>query len=100
MEIEKELIDSSGKNLINIIFYYEYEGQNLTNNADFEKFKKTMNNKYWDNAKIFKCKDDKILFYNDCSKYPYYEGKCPKCHRNICYFCCHYNKYSPNDCCL
>ena len=81
------------------IFKLDYENQNLKSNASYEKFKNEIKKKYGNDAKLFRCNIDKIIFYYDCSKYPYYTAKCPKCQKFICYFCSFGRKYCEENCC-
>ena len=95
MENEKDnyLIDKEipKKNEIDIdIFIPEYDGQKLNNNKYFLNWKKLMLTEYGQNAKIFKCIKDNILYctsFNECITYPIYQSKCPKCKNNICFYC-------------
>ena len=98
MEIEKNLINNSEETILNI-FHYDFEGQKIENNVEFKKYKNAMIGKIGINAKLFKCKDDKILFYYDCSQHKSYEVQCPKCKKYICYFCSNYNRSVNSTCC-
>ena len=98
MEIEKNLINND-EEIISNIFHYEFEGQKIENNVEFRKYKNAMLAKIGKNAKLFKCKDDKILFYYNYSEYKSYEIKCPKCKKYICYFCSNYNMSYNRICC-
>ena len=82
------------------IFKLDYENQNLKSNSNYEKFKNNIKKKYGNDAKLFRCKLDKIIFYYDCSKYPYYTAKCPKCQKFMCYFCSYGRKYTEEYCCI
>ena len=57
-------------------------------------------NKYGNDAKLFKCNRDKIIFYHNHSKYPFYTAKCPKCEKYICYFCSFGRQYYGESCCI
>ena len=98
MEIEKNLLNNSEEITMNI-FHYDFDGQNIDNNVEFRKYKNAMLGKIGKNAKLFKCKDDKILFYCDFSVYKNYEVQCPKCRQYICYFCSNYNSLVSGTCC-
>ena len=98
MEIDKENLIDLSKDLD--VFEYNYEGQILTNNPEFDKFTQKMKNKIGNNAKLFKCKKDKVYFYHDYSIFPYYDARCPICNKSICYFCSNNNEYHFDDCCL
>ena len=82
------------------IFKLDYGSQNYENNSEFKKFQNSMHNKYGKKIKLFKCIKDKILFYHDCSNYPFYEAKCPCCSKSICYFCSCSNSYPQQNCCI
>ena len=82
------------------IFKLDYEAQNYENNSEFKKFQNSIYNKYGTKQKLFKCIKDKILFYYDCSNYPFYEAKCPCCSKSICYFCSSSYTYPQQNCCL
>ena len=88
------------------IFIPEYKGQNLKNNISFLNWKKLMLIQYGENAKIFKCIKDNILYctsFNTCISYPIYQSKCPKCKNNICFYCSrNINDYfnETGTCCL
>jgi len=46
--------------------------------------------KYGQDAKLFHCQKDDILYYvsnKECMDYPYYCTRCPKCHYFVCYYC-------------
>lgn len=76
-----------------LIFIPEYEGQNVSFNNDFLKWKKSMLNIYGENAALFKCLKDNILYYtsyDECKSYPVYQSKCPKCKNKICFYCSRY----------
>ena len=67
----------------------DYKGQSI-NSEEFKKWKKDMLEKYGKDAKLFKCKDDNILFYitnKECKSIPKYKYDCPFCKKSICYFC-------------
>ena len=74
------------------IYNLDYAGQNLDNNKGFENWKKTILNKFGNDVKLFRCNEDKILFYTKYEQYISYPGyfvKCPICKKYICYFCCY-----------
>ena len=74
-----------------IYFKLEYHGQKINDkNIEFLKWKKSMLKIYGENAKLFKCLKDDILFYStikDCKSYPFYRHTCPKCKEHICFYC-------------
>ena len=85
-EMEDKKINLAGK-MNDITFELDYEGQNLNNNENFINWKKMVLNKLDNNAKLFKCKNHKILFFVTNNEYKKeYLIKCPKGH-HICYFC-------------
>ena len=85
-EMEDKKITLTGK-MNDIIFELDYEGQNLNNNENFINWKKEVLNKLDNNAKLFKCKKHKILFFVTNNEYKKdYLIICPKGHY-ICYFC-------------
>ena len=90
-KINKELYDEEYDSSNDSYYKPEFEGQTLNdNNVEFFKWKESMLLKYGKNAKLFKCLIDDIYFYTsdeDCKKYPIYQAECPKCLRNICFFC-------------
>lgn len=95
--------DRASSNLLEIkiknIFKFkqEYKGQHLNNNSEFLKWKKEMETKYGNNAKLFKCLIDDIYFYTsykDYNTFPFYQSICPLCQTPTCYFC---NKYGGKD---
>ena len=100
MEIDKGNLIEISKEANPNVFEYNYEGQILTNNPEFDKFTQKMKKKIGNNAKLFKCKKDKVYFYHDYSIFPYYTAKCPICNKSICYFCLNYNEYNYDECCL
>lgn len=100
MEVDKENLIGLSKETNLDVFKYNYEGQILTNNQDFDKFTQNMKNKIGINAKLFNCKKDKVYFYHDYSIFPYYEARCPICNKSICYFCLNTNEYYFDECCL
>ena len=82
--------EEDNQNLLLNTFKKEYDNQNLTHNITFLKWEQSMKNKYGGNAILFKCKKDDIYFYvsySECIKHPVYKSNCPKCHKNICYYC-------------
>ena len=86
-------------------FEIEFLGQNLNKNESFIQWQTEMKKIYGNDAKLFKCKEDKILYYgkfSDCKKIPIFKIKCPICKRSNCYFCSkHIDDYLDNGkCCL
>ena len=99
------VFDNNESSLKDEIFKLDYLEQNLDNNIEFQKWKELMINKYGKNSKIFKCSEDKILFFvknEDCKRYPFYKCICPICKHPVCYFCYRYSKELEGNgtCCL
>ena len=72
------------------IFQIDYEGQNLIKSEAFIKWQVEMKKRYGNDAKLFKCNNDKIYYYGsiqDCRTIPLYKVKCPICKYTICYYC-------------
>ena len=86
-------------------FKAEYETQDIKNNIKFQKWQKLMFSKYGEDAKLFKCRKNKIFFYasnEEYNTYPLFKSECPICKKNICFFC-HRNgldHYGNGTCCL
>ena len=99
MEINSDLLGNSEYSSLDV-FILDYGDQYFRNNIEFQKFEISMKKKYGNNAKLFKCKKDKILFYDNSPNFPFYESKCPKCKKSICYFCSSINSISQEKCCL
>lgn len=103
-QIDKINIFTEIERDINDCFKMDYANQMLNNNVEFIKWKNSMKKKYGNDAKMFKCSKDNLLFYNsynDC-KNNFYRINCPLCKRKICYFCSRFNgnlKFIGN-CCL
>ena len=96
-------IDNNEQNLKSC-YKLDYEGQPL-NNAEFIKWKKDMLEKYGKDAKLFKCKEENILFYitnEECKSNPAYKYNCPSCKKSICYFCSRSTKIEDDNgkCCI
>ena len=94
MENESDLIDTNLNETIQIndnkIFKFDYENQQFESNLNYIKWKDSNIKEYGNNAKLFKCKKCKILFYSkyeDIIKKPYYLAPCLICKQYICYFC-------------
>ena len=86
-------------------FELEYFGQNLNKNESFIQWQNEMKKIYGNDAKLFKCKRDKIFYYarfSDCKVLPLYKIKCPICNLSNCYFCSkHIDDYADHGkCCL
>jgi len=90
--MEVDVSENFGEQILDT-FKEEYEGQNLSINDEFQKFKQSMLEKYGNKAKLFKCKEDKSYFY---SEYHNYKVQCPLCKKTRCYFC----QSSRKDCCI
>ena len=110
MENERDssnLINFDKKSIDEIfIFNPDYQGQNLNNNANFLNWKESMLKIYGNNAKLFNCLKDNILYFSsdeECKSYPVYQSNCPKCNNKICFYCSRYmpDYYNENGtCCL
>ena len=74
----------------NNIFYLDYGEQKVINNKKYQIWNESMLQKYGNDAKLFRCIQDKILFYvsyADCIDDPSFKCKCPICGNIICHFC-------------
>ena len=83
---DNNIIDNSELILKNG-FKLDYVGQSL-NNSKFINWKADMYKKFGKDAKLFKCKNENILFYvskKECES-QLYPCKCPSYHESICYF--------------
>ena len=85
-------------------FKIDYKNQILKNNAQFINWKKSMIKKYGNDARLFKCSQDNLLFFtsnNEC-KNNFFGINCPSCKRKICYFCSRFsqNEMFIGNCCL
>ena len=92
-------------NIVENKFKIEYFGQDLKKNESFIQWQNEMKKIYGNDAKLFKCKRDKICYYgkfSDCKKLPLYKIKCPICDLSNCYFCSkHIDDYVDHGkCCL
>lgn len=71
-------------------FKFEFKNQKANNNVNFQKWKNLMLKKLGNNAKLFKCPNDEIVFYSsdyDCKNVNIYKAKCPICNNFFCYYC-------------
>ena len=87
---EERIYEEDISNRKDNVFSTEYKGQNLKNNQNYKNWKNSMFKKYGNDAKLFHCHKDNILFYvsnKECMDYPYYATRCPKCNYFVCYFC-------------
>ena len=87
------------------VFKLDYENQNYKDKQQFQNWQNSMFKKYGDNARLFKCVDDNILFYTsdeDCKNYPLFKSTCPCCKGDVCYYCHRSSKdsYGNGTCCL
>ena len=86
-------------------FILDYKEQNLNNNIGYKNWETSMIKKFGNNARLFKCSKDNLLFYTsnqECKEFPFYVSTCPYCKREICYFCSRFSQdeaFSGN-CCL
>ena len=92
-------------NSLNEYFEIEYETQNLDKNPSYLNWKESMLILKGRNTKFLKCEKDNIIF--SCTKkslreYPVYQSTCPKCNKNICYYCSIHTKdsYGNGTCCV
>ena len=72
------------------IFNLDYAEQNPINNIKYKIWKESMIKIYGNDAKLFRCIQDQILFYisyDDCVDEPSFKCKCPVCGNIICLFC-------------
>ena len=99
MENDNYLINRKQENQFN----FHYIGEKFENNLAFLAWEKEMLKKYGNNAKLFKCKMDKILFFVSNEEYtsePLYSGNCPICNENSCYFCSRNGDDRHGYCCI
>jgi len=103
MENENNLIDNQGTQ---DFFKFEFKEQNSNNNVNFKRWKNLMLKKFGNNAKLFKCPRDEIVFYSsdyDCKNVHIYIAKCPICNYFVCYYCQYFledGKYESARCCV
>ena len=101
--LDKIIYDINESDNLESIFTIDYADQNLDNNIKFQEWKNSMIKKYGNDAKLFKCEKDKILFYSnykDCISLPCYRNECPKCKEYICHFCSYSDKNKKTRCCF
>ena len=101
-EYNKKLndFDNNSPSLINV-FKPDYKNQNFENSNEFQKWKKTMINKYGEKGKFYQCSYDNIVFYSLYSDNQKDEiGFCTICHNGICYFCKKKLVREYGNCCL
>ena len=97
MENEQSLYFNIELSKFTELFTYQYDNQNLDNNREFIIWKESILKKYTKAQKLFKCKNDKIIFYDKKNinlNNNYIE--CPICKKYICYYCS-YPNVSNND---
>ena len=85
------------------IFKIDYEGQSLKDNKNFKLWKIKMLNIYDNNAKLYKCKNDNIYFYEPIRNNKniiLYGTICPLCRKKICYFCSNNEGATEMLCCI
>ena len=105
MEIDSAKIKLSVNSENPDAFAISYTGQRLDNNPNFLKWKTEMFQKYGDDAKLFKCLIDNVIFcgsLDDYKTFPYYLCNCPICQTPTCYFCSKFceDNYRNGNCCL
>ena len=98
------ILEQNAPNLENA-FKIDYDNQKLDGNAEFENWKSVNIKKYGNDYRLFKCSLDKLIFITtkkDCVNYPFYQSLCPKCQKNICYFCSRYahDSFGNGNCCI
>jgi len=74
----------------NNIFKLDYAEQNIIKNNKYKLWKESILKKYGNNVKLFRCIQDKILFYASYDENvddSIYHCRCPICKKAICYFC-------------
>ena len=102
--MKKTLIEDCSNANLKCIFKLEHLNQNIDGNVNFQKWKQSILKDFGKNAKLFRCQEDKILFYikNDVAKIKKLSVRCPICQKSICYFCLYSDdsSYSSAICCL
>lgn len=103
-DINTEIMTTSNDKIDNI-YKLKYPYEKVDNNINYQNWQRLMIAKYGEDAKFFRCIDDKIIFcttYIHCVQKPSFKGKCPICLKNICLFC--FNNYKDKrdwvQCCL
>jgi len=74
----------------NNLFKLDYAEQNIIKNNKYKLWKESILKKYGNNVKLFRCIQDKILFYASYDENvddSIYHCRCPICKKAICYFC-------------
>ena len=90
--------NEGNENIINLnqtfeqdnIFILDYSEQDPSNKKIYQIWNESMLKKYGNDAKLFRCIQDKILFYvsyDDCIDDPSFKCDCPICGNKICLFC-------------
>ena len=102
-EPKKMKLELTNNNTPDNVFNLEYCEQNVNNNIEYQKWKKSMLIEYGNNSKEFRCDKDNIIFYStydDCLDDPPYKCNCPICREYICYFCLYHGVDEFCSCCL
>ena len=111
MEVNEKELKEDKISLLDDVFKFDYENQNIKNNIDFKKWKAKIKKENTNKIKIYKCNDCKICFYvnvyEDSDYDEYYYSSCPICKKEICYFCYQnikgldsFSRYLRGYCCL
>ena len=111
MEVNEKELKEDKISLLDDVFKFDYENQNIENNIDFKKWKAKVKKENNNKIKIYKCNDCKICFYvnvyEDSDYDEYYYSSCPICKKEICYFCYQnikgldsFSRYLRGYCCL
>ena len=89
-EGNENIINLNEKFEQNNIFNLDYAEQNINNNNKYKLWKESILKIYGNDAKLFRCTQDKIIFYSSYDKIfddSIYLCRCPICKKKICYFC-------------
>ncbi len=110
MEVNQKENKEDKITLLDDIFKFDYENQNIEKNINFKKWKAKIEKENTNKIKIYKCNDCKIFFYetiNEDKDFISYYGICPICEKEICCFCYQYlaglyifSRYLRGYCCL
>ena len=89
-EGNENIINLNEKFEQNNIFNLDYAEQYINNNNKYKLWKESILKIYGNDAKLFRCTQDKIIFYSSYDKIvddSIYLCRCPICKKKICYFC-------------